>query len=86
MRGVAFRNSSSRASREDVMARHRIEVTQPPKTVLHSDVVFTVWSDGAKLGELQVSKGTLDWKPANRRRVTSLRWERFAELMEAQSG
>ncbi len=67
------------------MARHRIEVSQPPKTVLHSDVVFTVWSDGVRLGELQISKGTLDWRGANRRRVTRLRWEKFAELMESQA-
>ena len=64
------------------MPRHRIEINQPPKVVMHSDVSFVVYSDGQRLGELAISKGTIDWKPANRRTAISMNWERFASLME----
>ena len=64
------------------MARHRIEVSQPPKTVLHSDVVFTIWSDETKLGELKISQGSADWRSANKRLVKRIRWERLAELLD----
>lgn len=60
------------------MPRHRIEISQPPKTVLHSDVVFTIWSDDTKLGELEISKGSVDWKSAKRRRAKQISWERLA--------
>ena len=40
-------------------------LTSPTRFVLHSDVTFVVWSDDAKLGELQVSKGSIDWLPGN---------------------
>jgi hypothetical protein len=64
------------------MPRHRIEVSQPPKVVLHSDVVFTIWSDATKLGELKISQGSADWRSANRRRVNRIRWEQLAALLD----
>ena len=50
--------------------------------VLHSDVTFAVWSDEAKLGELQVSKGSIDWLPGNGRTRYRMRWKRFNEIMK----
>ena len=64
------------------MPRHRIEIQQPPKVVMHSDVSFVVFSDDERLGELSISKGTIDWKPARRRRPISMTWERFAQVVE----
>ena len=47
------------------MARHDIEMEIPPKVVLNSDVRFVVRSDGVKLGELLVSKGSVAWIPGH---------------------
>ncbi len=63
------------------MAQHEIEVEVPAKVVLHKDVKFIIKSDGLKLGELRISKGTIDWRPGNKRKVVSLTWERFDALM-----
>jgi hypothetical protein len=49
------------------LATHNVTVDLPTRFVLHSDVTFVVWSDEAKLGELQVSKGSIDWVPGNGR-------------------
>jgi hypothetical protein len=65
------------------MARHHVEIVQPPKRVLNSDFTFVVYSDGVKLGELLVSKGSVDWWPANRRTGIKKTWEAFARLMES---
>jgi hypothetical protein len=67
------------------VATHDIEVELPAKVVLHKDVRFTIKSDGAKLGELRISKGTIDWRPANKRAPIRLEWERFNELMQDRS-
>jgi len=65
------------------MPVHQIEIQQPAKAVLHNDVTFIIKSDGKKLGELKISKGTLDWKPANaKKNVVRLKWEDVPKAME----
>jgi len=54
----------------------------PAKAIRNADVSFLVMSDGVRLGELRISKGTIDWWPARRQRPIKVRWERFAEAME----
>jgi hypothetical protein len=60
---------------------HDIEIELPPKVVLHKDVTFVVKSDSVKLGELRVSKGSIDWVPAKHQNGCRLRWEQFDLLM-----
>jgi hypothetical protein len=64
------------------MATHDVTVDLPTRFVLHSDVTFVVWSDDAKLGELQVSKGSIDWLPGNGRTRHRVRWEKFKRAHE----
>jgi len=63
------------------MPQHEIEIELPPKSVLNSDVVFTVRSDDQLLGELLVSRGSVGWRPASHRREFHLEWETFDEVM-----
>ncbi|HEY7703872.1 MAG TPA: hypothetical protein VID03_03490 [Acidimicrobiia bacterium] len=63
------------------MPRHDVEIELPAKVVLHKDVLFTVKSDGVMLGELRVSKGSIDWRPANKQTPIQLDWERFDAVM-----
>jgi hypothetical protein len=63
------------------MPQHKIEISQPPKSILHSDVTFSVYSDDVLLGELRISKGSIDWRPPHARKAVQRRWERFARMM-----
>jgi hypothetical protein len=63
------------------MPTHDVTVDLPTRMVLHSDVKFVVWSDEEKLGELQVSKGSIDWIPGNARTRYHMEWEKFHETM-----
>ena len=63
------------------MPRHDIEIEIPPKVVLNADVRFVVRSDGEKLGELLVSRGSVAWVPGHSPNPIHVRWERFDELM-----
>jgi hypothetical protein len=49
--------------------------------VLNSDIRFVVHSDGTKLGELLVSKGSVAWIPGHSPQAIHVRWEEFDELM-----
>jgi hypothetical protein len=64
------------------MATHDIEVNLPARRIVNTDVTVVVKSDGAKLGELLISKGTVDWRPAKRQTLVSMRWETFAKVLE----
>ncbi len=64
------------------MPTHDVTIDIPTGLVLRSDVTFVVWSDDVKLGELQVSKGTIDWLPGNGRTRYRMPWEKFDELMK----
>jgi hypothetical protein len=66
------------------MPSHKISlVLSQPIEVQYSDVDIEVTSDGAMLGRLKISRGSIDWLPArNRVNYYELTWEHFAELME----
>lgn len=64
------------------MATHTVSFEIPQKLVLAKDVVFDVKSDGIKLGSLLISKGNIEWVPANHSvKKSRLSWERFAKVM-----
>ena len=66
------------------MPKHHIEISLRTKPLKNVDTTISVWSDGEKLGELRVSRGTLDWKSAHRRAVKRISWERLAVLLDAE--
>ncbi len=69
-------------SQEPRLPKHDVEMSIPTtKVVLSADVVFEIRSDGDKLGELRISKGTIDWAPSNSKIPTQLTWEQFDQLM-----
>lgn len=63
------------------MAKHKVTVTLPYKEVVNSDVVFEIYGDDSKLGELRISKGGLDYYGRNKKIPTSLTWSQFDKLI-----
>jgi hypothetical protein len=80
--GVPPRLSRAARRRVNEMPRHDVDMSIPTtKMVLHADVVFEVRSDGEKFGELRISKGSVDWIPANAQIPAKLSWEQFDRVM-----
>lgn len=46
------------------MATYELGLSNPAGEIVHSDVVLTIHRDGVKVGELRISRGTIDWFPA----------------------
>ena len=69
--------------KEKQVATHTVSFEIPQKLVLAKDIEFNVKSNGKKLGVLLISKGNIEWVPANnsvkKRRMS---WEHFAVMME----
>jgi len=67
------------------MPEHRITVhPSKPLEVAAADLVIEVTSDGEKLGELRVSRGSIDWAPKNHSYGIAFTWEQFDALMRDQ--
>jgi hypothetical protein len=63
------------------MPAHSLQIELPRKVILNSDVVVEVKSGEAKLGELRISRGSVDWVPTKHQAAFRLSWERFDALM-----
>ena len=53
-----------------------------PLEVVNADLIIEVTADDQKFGELQVSRGSIDWVPRDKQTARSLTWEKFAQLMD----
>ena len=64
---------------------HEVIANLHSKLVGNKDLEIEVKHDGAKLGTLLISRGNIEWLPANnsvnKHRLT---WKKFAEMMEAE--
>jgi len=65
------------------MPKHKITVhPSRPMEVVSADLVIEVESDGKKLGELWISRGTIDWRPRGHTYAkSSMTWEQFSKRM-----
>lgn len=66
------------------MPVHDIDVSIPAQSVRNTDLVINIKSDGRQFGRLLVSRGSIDWVPANSPVTRRMTWERFAELMDTE--
>lgn len=63
------------------MAKHKVLVKLPAQEVVNSDVIFEIFGDESKLGELRISKGGLDYFPRDRKKSITITWEQFDKKM-----
>lgn len=63
---------------------HEIKMSTPGIFLTGQDVVFEVFIDDLKRGQLHLSQGDLRWRPRNSKK-TELRatWAQFADWMES---
>lgn len=61
---------------------HKVSFAIPKRDLGTADVVFDVQRDGAKLGKLEVSRGSVVWFPRDTTKGFKLSWEAFDSLMK----
>ena len=68
------------------MAHHEVKISLPNDIeVQRADVEFSVHRDGSKLGTLKISRGDVEWVPANHQHGNKVDWADFASFMENQN-
>ena len=60
---------------------HKIYMFEPRHEIINTDVTFVIVKGSKKLGELKVSKGSLDWYTGNGRKSYKISWSLFNEIM-----
>jgi hypothetical protein len=64
------------------MARHAVDLKVPQQIwIENTDIDVRVWSDEQLLGQVHISKGSIDWRPTRARQRYQLTWEAFDRLM-----
>jgi len=62
---------------------HQVSVQFPKLNIGHSDFHISIKKNGAKMGELLISQGNIEWWPAgNSRRKKRLKWSEFEVIFE----
>ena len=63
------------------MATHDVSFEIPTRKLGKADVIFQVKADGAVLGTLTVSNGSVVWFPRGTSYGCKMRWQRFDQVM-----
>ncbi len=66
------------------MGKHQLflDIEVEAQAIKKKDVVFKVYEEGEKFGELRVSQGSIVWRGRGDKDGRKLGWERFDRLMQ----
>ena len=67
------------------MAKHEVAFDVPKRPLGRADIEFTVKADGAVLGTLTVSNGSLVWFPKGTTKGCKMGWSKFDRLMQEEA-
>lgn len=63
------------------MAKHNVYVNLPWRELGKVDVIFDIYRDGEKLGQIDISKGDLQYYPNKRKKPIKVNWSEFDKMM-----
>ena len=65
------------------MAKHNVYFELPSRELGKVDAKFWIYENREKLGEITISKGAIEYKPASKQKSIKLGWARFDRLMKS---
>lgn len=68
------------------MAKHNVSFELPKREMGKVDADFFIQKDGATLGQIRISKGGLDYYPANRKKPIKIGWTQFDKMVKEWNG
>jgi len=64
------------------MPSHNVKFTLPERELGKVDAKFFVYEDGKKLGEITISRGAIEYYPANAQKPVKMSWAQFDLAMK----
>jgi hypothetical protein len=65
------------------MARHNVFFELPQRELGKVDAKFSIYQNEDRLGEITISKGAIEYYPANKQKPIKLSWGQFDRLMKS---
>ena len=65
------------------MPKHNVYFNLPARELGNSDIIIEVFSDDEKFGTVTISKGSLEWYPANAKNPYKMEWEFFDKVIKS---
>jgi hypothetical protein len=68
------------------MPKHLVSFELPKREMGKVDAHFFIQKDGATMGEIRISKGGIDYRPANRQKKIRISWTQFDTMVKDWNG
>lgn len=68
------------------MANHKVTFELPRREMGKVDADFFIHKDGSILGQIRISRGGLDYYPANRKKPIKISWTQLDKLIREWNG
>lgn len=59
------------------MPKHNVYFSVPKRELGYSDIIIEVFSDDERMGTITISKGAMEWYPANAKKPYKMEWSQF---------
>ncbi len=63
------------------MPSHNVKFSLPERELGKVDARFYIYEDGKKLGEITISKGSIEYFPASTPKPVAMSWSKFDKVM-----
>jgi hypothetical protein len=68
------------------MSKHTVAFELPKREMGKVDADFFIQKDGATLGQIRISKGGMDYYPANRKKAIKITWTQLDKMIKEWNG
>jgi len=68
------------------MPVHNVFLSLPSREIGLSDVIVEIFQDQEKFGTITISKGAIEWYPANAKKPYKMEWDQFDKIIKKAYG
>ena len=68
------------------MPVHNVFLSLPSREIGLSDDIIEIFQDQEKFGTITISKGAIEWYPANAKKPYKMEWDQFDRIIKKAYG
>jgi hypothetical protein len=65
------------------MPKHNVYFSLPTRELGNTDIIIEVYGDEERIGKLTISKGAIEWYPANAKLPYKMDWTQFDRVIKS---
>jgi hypothetical protein len=68
------------------MPKHNVYFSMPKRELGKTDIIIEVFGDDDRMGKITISKGAIEWYPANAKKPYKMEWSQFDRAIKTYYG